>query len=261
MPDVLVNSRVWPSGAARAAAWCAMMPDAPGMFSTTTGCPRRARDAVGQQPRHHVGCGAGSGRDDQLDGTARPGLRLRLGVRRRGDGQQAATEQQSGQDVHGGSLVSGDPYGRFRRTGIHSPENALWQCIVAARPQAKGGRSWVASFCWWAASRSTRRRRFSKPSARRSGNICSRCPMAKSARAGTGSAACTIRCSPPIPSSRSCSGRRPTRMASSGSSRATPPTPGGSRSRTASSRCASAILAGGSAMRATPSTPISCSRS
>ena len=35
---------------------------------------------------------------------------------------------------------------------------------------------------------------------------------------------------------------------------------GGSRSRTASSRCASAIPAGGSATRATPSTPTSCSR-
>ena len=42
--------------------------------------------------------------------------------------------------------------------------------------------------------------------------------------------------------------------------RATPPTAGCSRSRTASSACASAIRAGGSATRATPSTPISCSR-
>ena len=63
--------------------------------------------------------------------------------------------------------------------------------------------------CWWAASPSTRHRRSFKPSVRRSHNICSRCPTAKSARAVTGSAVSTIRCWPRIPSSRWCSVQRP----------------------------------------------------
>ena len=36
-----------------------------------------ARHGLGDQPRHDVGCGARTGRNDQLDGTARPGLRAR----------------------------------------------------------------------------------------------------------------------------------------------------------------------------------------
>ena len=62
-----------------------------------------------------------------------------------------------------------------------------------------------------------------------------------------------------MPSLKRCGGRR-RRTASSGCFRAMPPTPGCSRSRMASSACASATSAGGSAMRATPSTPISYSR-
>ena len=62
-----------------------------------------------------------------------------------------------------------------------------------------------------------------------------------------------------MPSLRRCGGPR-RRTASSGCFRAMPPTPGCSRSRTASSAYASATSAGGSAMRATLSTPISYSR-
>jgi len=68
-----------------------------------------------------------------------------------------------------------------------------------------------------------------------------------------------IRCWPAMPSSRRCNGRSP-RTVSNGSIRATPATPGYSRSRMASSRFASAIPAGGSAMRVTRSIPTSCSR-
>ena len=73
--------------------------------------------------------------------------------------------------------------------------------------------------CYWsAASRWIRRRTCSGISVRHWESTCSRCRMAQSVlRAGTGSAACTIRCWPRIPSSRWCSARRPTRTASSSS--------------------------------------------
>ena len=44
-----------------------MMPDAPGMFSTTIGWPSVRDTPSAKQPRHHVGRGARSGRHDQLD--------------------------------------------------------------------------------------------------------------------------------------------------------------------------------------------------
>ena len=65
------------------------------------GLAETARDAVGQEPRHHVGGGAGSGRDDELDRAARPGLRTVCALACAANISSKARQQRADTNSHG----------------------------------------------------------------------------------------------------------------------------------------------------------------
>ena len=91
----------------------------------------------------------------------------------------------------------------------------------------------MVSCCWSAVSRSIRRRKSLRPSDRRLDNICLRCRMARSGRVVTGSAACTTRCLPHIPSLKIVQRPAPDENGVERQFPRSAATPGGSRSRTA----------------------------
>ena len=68
----VVSSKVWPSGAARAASWVPMLPLAPGLFSTIDRLLPALLDLLAEHAREDVDAGARRKRHHDGDGALAP---------------------------------------------------------------------------------------------------------------------------------------------------------------------------------------------